>query len=1034
MKDGLTAPSRVEELVMLMRSEKDSSVNNAGEATRQWVAVASTIAATENKDCLDLFIQLDGVLFVDKWLKDAQSLVNDTNESFVEDSITALLRALEKLQIDNKRSISTGIWSTVERLLGHKSLKVQDLARLLFDSWKQDGDAVDAVDHDIENTGVLCGDGSSELSVQESKPSALIISSSEVVSTSENHPSGTAQVETLPLSSSEGVQPESADVQISTCNKQSPAHKLSEIEDNKDSSPDPLGSVILEAIQPSPIKDESSVCSLGENALIGSSNLPVAKMSSADLSDDPKLNEVPRNEEQKHTVDGSPKNLGVTDISSVSGPPLESGVVCSETDAATAQVFVNDLQKNADAKEDGFCQKLDPLSGDGQYKICISDPQVVRDDTKVVVDGTTVVSDDTTAVMDDTRSVDHCNTAVRDSDCSNLPQESSGNGSLSGKVEDIETTSRMDDLGAVDEDEGQASDEGQESDEGDELTVASVFPSKVVFPSNIFEKRRSDIDVEYGMVDALEVARQVAQEVEREVVDYREPYCSSSSGKLSGGGLRQPGSPDSINEKQDPLTEVAPKDVPVEQVHSVEANPEKDVVESEHQEMVPEHSIHDMESSQVTETAQEPEVNSEKGLCGFDLNEEVSSDEMDCSTNPVSAPIPFSRPPPAADLPVAPLQFEGAIGLKGSLGNSAFRRASPRRFLESEKNLSAGATTDSSKQRSDYQCLDLNVALGGDDLEKQIPLSSGLPSGESSGEVSQSRLGRPNLDLNRIDDDGDVLPLNLRVEGQFLYNRNPRRSPSPASSSSSMQPLMRNFDLNDRPFFLNDSIDQGHGKSPQSAAAYRGQLDGSVICIMGTRVEIKRNDAPQTLSLSNGKGIIETAGDPNLARAGSLLELGSRVSYTNSPIFGYNGLAAGPTMSFSSTMYGPGGAIPYMVDSRGSPVPVVPQVMGSASAVPPPFSQSPFLMNMNGMQPALNGAGPSRPSFDLNSGFMVESGNRDSGLRHLFIHGQGGSMDEHLRNSLQPPSSSNVSGKRKEPEGGWEPYPFSYRHQQPPWR
>ncbi|XP_062019556.1 uncharacterized protein LOC133736133 [Rosa rugosa] len=1001
MKDGLTAPSRVEELVTLMQSEKDSSVNNAGEATRHWVAVASTIAATENKDCLDLFIQLDGLWFVGKWLKDAQNLGNDTNESFVEESITALLLALEKLHIDNKRSISTGIWSTVEKLLGHKSLRVQDRARLLFDSWKQDGGAVD----DVENTGVLCGDESSELSAQETKPSALNFTPSEVGSNSENRPSGTAD-ETLPLSSSEGLQPESADVQIPTCNKQSPTDKLLENADKKDRSPDPLGSVILEAVQQSPTKNESSICSVGANALIGTSNFSVAKTSNADVSDNSKLNEMPRNENQKHTVDGSPKKLGVTDISSVSAP-LESGVVCSDADAATSQVFVNDsaLQKNADANEDGFCQKFDALSGDGQYQSCKSDPQVVMDNT--------------TAVMDDTRAVNHCNTTVQDSDCSNIPQESSGNGSMSEKVEDIETSSRMDDLGAVDEDEEQA------SDEGDELTTATVFPS------NIFEKRRSDIDVEYGMVDALEVARQVAQEVEREVVDHREPYGSSSSGKISGGGLRQPGSPDSINEKQDPPTEVAPKDLPVEQFHSVEANPEKDVVESEHQEMIPEHSIHD-QSSQVTEMAQEPEVNPEKGLCGFDLNEEVSSDEMDRSVNPVSAPIPFSRPPPAADLPVAPLQFEGAIGLKGSLGNSAFRRASPRRFSDSEKNLSTGATTDSSKQRPDYLCLDLNVAFGGDDLEKQIPLSSSLPSGESSGEVSQSRLGRPNLDLNRIDDDCDALPLNLRVEGQFLYNRNGRRSPSPASSSSSMQPLMRNFDLNDRPFFHNDSIDQGHGKSSQSATAYRGQLDGSVISILGTRVEIKRNDVPQTLSLPNGKGIIETAGDPNLARAGSLLELGSRVSYTNSPVFGYNGLATGPAVSFSSTMYGHGGTIPYMVDSRGSPV--VPQIMGSASAVPPPFSQSPFIMNMNGVQPGLNGAGPSRPSFDLNSGFMVEGGNRDSGLRHLFIHGQGGSMDEHLRNSSQPPSSSNVGGKRKEPEGGWEPYPFSYRQQQPPWR
>jgi hypothetical protein len=62
MKDGLTAPSRVHELVAVMKKEKFTVVKNIGDATRQWAAVASTVAATENKDCLDLFINLDGLL------------------------------------------------------------------------------------------------------------------------------------------------------------------------------------------------------------------------------------------------------------------------------------------------------------------------------------------------------------------------------------------------------------------------------------------------------------------------------------------------------------------------------------------------------------------------------------------------------------------------------------------------------------------------------------------------------------------------------------------------------------------------------------------------------------------------------------------------------------------------------------------------------------------------------------------------------------------------------------------------------------
>ncbi|CAB4265553.1 unnamed protein product [Prunus armeniaca] len=984
MKDGLTAPSRVEELVNVMQSEKDSIANNVGDATRQWAAVASTIAATENKDCLDLFIQLDGLWFVDRWLKDAQNLGNDTNESFVEESITALLRALEKLHIDNKRSISSGIWSTVKSLLGHKSTMVQDRARMLFDSWKQD----------VENAEVLCDDGSSKILEEDSKASA-VKSTSEVGTNRENHTSGPARDELSPLRTSGGLQLEGADAVLS--NKQSPTHKLLDNADIKDRSPDPLASaVVMDPIQESPIKDESSMCSVGGTTSIGTSSFPAAKLSNVDgHSDTPKSNELSKNENQDEKVNSSPQKLGVTDISS--GPGLvEPGVVSSGADGSNSQVFATDsaLQKSVNANQDDSCQKFTALANEGT---AASDPK---------------------GVMDDVRAVNHCNTTVQDGECcSNTPHDLSGNGSMSGKLEDLETSSRMADPGAVDEDMEHV------SDEGEELTTAD------------------DIDHEYGMVDALEVARQVAQEVEREVVDYREPYCSSSSEKISEGGLRRADSPDSINGEQDLPTHVSPKEAATEQSHSAEVNPEREghIVNSENVGTIPEQCTNDMESSQVTEAAQEPELIPEKSLCNFfDLNQEVCSDEMDRPVNPVSTPIPVSRPVAAAGLPVAPLQFEGAIGWKGSAATSAFRRASPRRFSDGDKNLSTGATSDGSKQRLDCLDIDLNVAEGGDDLGKQIPVSSGLPSGESSVEVSQNRSGRPNLDLNRIDDDGDALPSGLRMEGQFLNNRNGRRSPSPASSSSSMQPSMRNFDLNDRPYFHNDSTDQGPGKSSQTANAYGWpKPDASVISIMGTRVEINRTDAPQTLSLANGKAI-ETAADVSMARTGNLLDMGSTVSYTHSPVFGYNGLATGPTMSFSSAMYGPGGTIPYMVDSRGAPV--VPQIMASPSVVPPPFSQSPFIMNLSATaQPGLNGAGPSRPpSFDLNSGFMVEGGNRDSGLRHLFIHGQSGrSMEDHLRNNSQPPpSSSTVGGKRKEPDSGWESFPFSYRHQQqqPPWR
>lgn len=158
--------------------------------------------------------------------------------------------------------------------------------------------------------------------------------------------------------------------------------------------------------------------------------------------------------------------------------------------------------------------------------------------------------------------------------------------------------------------------------------------------------------------------------------------------------------------------------------------------------------------------------------------------------------------------------------------------------------------------------------------------------------------------------------------------------------------------------------------------------DASVISLLGTRVEINRKDcAPHVLPLHNGKAVEPAVDATTMTRTGSFLGLASTGSYGHSPVFGYNGLTSGPALSFSSTMYGPGGAIPCMVDSRAT---LMPQNASLASAAPP-FSQHPFIMSMTNAQPGLNGAGPSRPNFDLNSGFVIEGGgNRDSVLRPFF--------------------------------------------------
>lgn len=56
MKDGLTAPARVKELINVLQKDKHKTIKNVGYSTRQWSSVGSTIAATENKDCLAIFL------------------------------------------------------------------------------------------------------------------------------------------------------------------------------------------------------------------------------------------------------------------------------------------------------------------------------------------------------------------------------------------------------------------------------------------------------------------------------------------------------------------------------------------------------------------------------------------------------------------------------------------------------------------------------------------------------------------------------------------------------------------------------------------------------------------------------------------------------------------------------------------------------------------------------------------------------------------------------------------------------------------
>lgn len=1018
IKNGLTAPCRVEELINVMQKEKDCSVKNVSDATRHWAAVAGAIAATENKDCLDLFIQLDGLSFIQRWLKDAQKFSNDTNDSTVEESIIVLLQALKKLHITAEKSISSGILFTVKGLYentDHGKSRFGKELSVLLDRWMQEINDKDLLP-DAENVGVHFDEENSNLAHGAGRSSASCASVSRELSSDGKQAAEPIRDKILSPGSSDALHPDKDE----GSKVQSPRHELDShsISGNsavKDRSPDITTNSAVMSVPTEDVlkKEETSLCSVGGGTSASvACSFPVAREGgdNEQIDGSKKLNEFPELENQVHKIDGSSGRSCVTEKSDNSShsPVQDPRTVLEGSDAANGE----ESAKEAPAQQDndgldnaGVCRRSSSLDSE---RVSTLDSVSGKSDKKTNYSSTPVFK---SASLDAER-------------FRNTLRDLSMKGSLIKKLEDRGASfSRMEDFGQVN------GDRQRRRKEDDDVMTDSEYSKPKLNPktSNIIDDR-SDMELEYGIVDALEVARQVAQEVEREVVEYREPSCSSSSDKVSDGGIRQLGKPDTMAEKPDLPADLQEREVQSakSQVAESYSDAETCLTHPDNLDTQPE-NLNEMESSLVTEAARGADTSTEKGFCEFDLNQDVFNDDAEQLATPVSLPvsvISVSRPAASSGLPLTPLQFEGALGWRGSAATSAFRPASPRKVPDSDRTLSSGGNSDSSKQRQDFLDIDLNVAETGEETRKQNLGSSFPQSGEFLVESGQRRSGGLKLDLNCVGDDVDAPATDLRMEG--LFNNQSSYSASPACSSSSMQPMVRNIDLNDRPFVQGDASDQGPGKHCQNASVYGGpNTDASVISIMGTRVEVSRKDfALHSSSLPNGRTVEPAGMGATLARTGDILGMGSAVSYHQTPFIGYNGLTPGPTISFS-TMYEPSGSIPYMVDSRGAAV--MPQIMGPMSAVPPSYSHPPFIMGMTDAQLTPNGVAHSRPKFDLNSG-LSDSG----GLKQLLFPGHLRSMEEQLRQ----PSSSGVGAKRKEPDcpDGWEGYLLSYKHQQPPWK
>ncbi|XP_068646817.1 uncharacterized protein [Aristolochia californica] len=989
IKGGFTTLARVEELISVMQRENGNAIKNIGDAARQWSTVAGVLAATENKNCLNQFIQLDGLQFLNQWLQEAEKCTNDSNKNFVEESIDAVLGALEKLPVDTKRVNVSGVRVTIERLIGCVDFKVQERAKSLCDSWGLDVSKDSSYQDVGEKHGANCD-------------------------------------ETLRSSPDIKMAHKGNGGEDSCGNK---IHHLNTIRDS-----DVSEVAVLKDIEISRSNQGCEAVSLlGDGNLLGSASMSNSSQKGSSLVAE---------EPSKHN--GESKASVVTNGTPT---PIDKDVGNRSVEVPELKDASNDKKQTT---ESSSCRS-------SKKELCVGSVQLDSRGTESCVRSSTSSADPGSEHTIPEHQLKNVSTDIMmkkySSDGMELKTSRQGGDSYSQSSEVLATCAGVKVLGSGSDLKG--------TRVMDSILFSGSFKSKVESKDvDKIERRRSEMELDYGE-DALEVARLVAKEVEREVVDYREPSCGSSSEKNSEGEISQPSSPESDDDKHDEniLEQEKSIESPVsEQLSDDGGSKMKRLRLSNEADTEPLDGNNDLESVQSAGVPEELVVNADKSKCDFDLNDiftEETEGPVEQVTKPnstLSAPIPvIPTSKGVSNLPGTRLDFDGELGWRGSAATSAFRAPSPRRTVDGDKFCLGDNSSQGSKRRHDFLKIDLNVAEGDEDpvvdmgSVKQAPVSSGLPSGESSVEVSSKKAERLKLDLNRLGDNEEANPFPVsdrRVEGRLFHqlHQNRHRSPSPASSSSSRQPSMRDFDLNDNPSFFDASGFQDSrrdlGKlSTQENKHYGGfRLDDPIVSIMGSRQEIERKDfihRSQGL-LPNGQGAESSFGG-NMMRVGGGSGVGVRpmLTYTPStlPAFGYNGLSIGPSMSFSQ-MYGPASA-PYMVDSRGGTV--IPQIMGSAAGVSQPFSRPPFLMSVTGPPTGMNGFEPPRSGLDLNSGMTsVEGDSREmGGLRHLFVQRHGVLMEDQIKPGLQP-SGAGMSLKRKEPDCGWELNMVGYK-QETPW-
>ncbi|KAG8094863.1 hypothetical protein GUJ93_ZPchr0012g19209 [Zizania palustris] len=888
MKDGISTVARIGELVSEIKKLKDAVELNTADLIRQCATAANTLASTKNEECLQHFVQLNGVGFLNQWLQDAQNCGENISNA-AEDLIVAVLTALECLPVDNTQLTSSGVLHTIQLLVNHRNTEINKKAGVFCHKWS----SLPKCSSDVHNM-----DAKEHHSVQLKLPESRLESENDRYNGANE--AAIAEVKLKP--------------EVMTCYSV-PLAKHSHTNDNRD------------VVKQSPMLTHPN--SSSANAILGDGNPSVPSLAShCGL-------ENATNDAKSGASKVTPLDVSMEAKTSVTNKP-ENPFVGNKLDAEDQNISTSlNIKKSKSVSAD------------------------MPHSEKNTVEALNHLVNVSPALQD---------SSDDESTCKEEGPTSSSDTDVRGAVNELRLKRCMKSFG----DSSKAADKKLTAEKGDTSTPLA----------------------EYDDTDALEVARLVAIEVEREVIDYREPFCGSPD-----INSRRSDSPDSEARQQPEPPMDEPNDDNKSSTTGEDSGSSSSMKE---------------DGSGITDdsgTFSRKHVRSME-LGGIDLNENQCTEENNGHTkSTVSNSINLSTPiavaaSRASSVFPARLHFEGELGWKGSAATSAFRRASPWRTPDEYKSVSA------SSHKTINVLFDLNIAESDSATADEhlsaaiLPLSSEHLPKDTSANVGIGRSLELDLNCPCDSEEAAITTSNVPSWNRDQYNGDWSH---PSSSSSSRQPAVRNFDLNDNTPTV-DGFSRGVDKLFVKASG-RDLSDNSAVTILGQRIVLGQKEHSHQ-NQHNFFGPSVESRDP--AR--------SMQSYAHSPS-DYSAVSypSQPTLSFPPPFYAPG-SVPYMVDAMGTPVmpPLpglgVPNLSGLSAGTSHPYFSS------RAIPPSSSELSYSHPGMDLNYGRSYEGGRREGGSYWpVSFQGQTMFVDERMVNMPQG-GDSGVVLKRKGPDSGWDLY------------